>query len=64
MANGFGGEPATLEELKSELEQDLYYVDNRSFLLDLKVLLLASLQGLTHKNLLMAIRRILTLPKP
>jgi lipopolysaccharide/colanic/teichoic acid biosynthesis glycosyltransferase len=41
--NGFGGESTTLEELKSELEHDLYYIDNRSFLLDLKISLMVPL---------------------
>jgi lipopolysaccharide/colanic/teichoic acid biosynthesis glycosyltransferase len=39
--NGRRGESTTLEELKSELEHDLYYIDNRSFMLDLKILLRA-----------------------
>lgn len=46
--NGFRREAATLEELKSELEHDLYYVDNRSFIFDLKILIMELLKNLTR----------------
>jgi lipopolysaccharide/colanic/teichoic acid biosynthesis glycosyltransferase len=36
--NGFGEDATTLEKLQCEIEQDLYYVDNRSLLIDLKIL--------------------------
>jgi lipopolysaccharide/colanic/teichoic acid biosynthesis glycosyltransferase len=43
--NGFRKESTPLEELKSELEHDLFYIDNRSFMLDLKILLRAIWQS-------------------
>jgi lipopolysaccharide/colanic/teichoic acid biosynthesis glycosyltransferase len=36
--NGFGEEATTLEKLQREIEHDICYLDNRSFLLDLKIL--------------------------
>jgi len=41
MVNGFHEGAITFEKLKCEIEHDLYYIDNRSFLLDLKIFLLA-----------------------
>jgi len=36
--NGCRGETDTLEKMQRRLEHDLYYIDNWSFLLDLKII--------------------------
>jgi lipopolysaccharide/colanic/teichoic acid biosynthesis glycosyltransferase len=38
--NGHRGETDTLEKMQRRVEHDLYYIDNWSFLLDMKIILL------------------------
>ena len=38
--NGYGEGTTTPEKLRREIEHDIYYIDNRSFLLDLKILMI------------------------
>ncbi len=47
--NGFGAKMTTPEELLREIEYDIYYVDNRSFLFDLKILLMGIWEFFTYR---------------
>ena len=38
------------EKMRARVEHDLYYIDNWSLLLDLKILLLTPLRGFVNKN--------------
>jgi Undecaprenyl-phosphate glucose phosphotransferase len=46
--HGFRGEIATDEAMRGRVEHDLYYIDNWSFLLDLKIVLLTVFSPKTH----------------
>jgi Undecaprenyl-phosphate glucose phosphotransferase len=48
--NGFRGETDTLEKMKRRVEYDLYYVDNWSFLFDLKIIILTLLSKRAYLN--------------
>jgi len=48
--NGLRGETDTPEKMRARVEHDLYYIDNWSLLLDLKILLLTPLRGFVNKN--------------
>jgi len=48
--NGFRGETRTLEDIKARIEHDIYYVENWSMLLDLKVLLKTAFICLSGRN--------------
>jgi Undecaprenyl-phosphate glucose phosphotransferase len=48
--NGFRGETDTLEKMQRRVEHDLYYIDNWSFLLDLKIILLTMFSKRAHTN--------------
>jgi len=48
--NGFRGETDTLEMMKKRVEYDLYYINNWSILLDLKIILLTIFKGFWGKN--------------
>ncbi|MBR1207457.1 MULTISPECIES: exopolysaccharide biosynthesis polyprenyl glycosylphosphotransferase [unclassified Bradyrhizobium] len=48
--NGFRGETNTLEKMQNRIEHDLYYIDNWSLLLDLKIILLTLFSGKTYRN--------------
>lgn len=48
--NGFRGETDTLEKMKRRVEYDLYYVDNWSFLFDLKIIVLTLLSKRAYLN--------------
>jgi Undecaprenyl-phosphate glucose phosphotransferase len=48
--NGWRGETDTLEQIRKRVEHDLIYIDNWSLWLDLKIIVLTVLKGLTGKN--------------
>ncbi len=48
--NGLRGETDTPEKMRRRVEADLYYIDNWSLLLDLKILFLTPFVGLVNKN--------------
>ncbi len=48
--NGFRGETLTPDDMRNRVEHDLWYIDNWSLLLDLRILALTPLYGFTHKN--------------
>jgi lipopolysaccharide/colanic/teichoic acid biosynthesis glycosyltransferase len=48
--NGHRGETDTLQKMQQRVEHDLYYIDNWSFLLDLKIILLTLLSKSAYAN--------------
>jgi Undecaprenyl-phosphate glucose phosphotransferase len=48
--NGHRGETDTLEKMQRRVEHDLYYIDNWSFLLDLKIILLTFFSKRAYTN--------------
>ncbi len=48
--NGLRGETDTLEKMRRRVELDLYYIDNWSFLLDVKIILLTLLSKRAYLN--------------
>jgi lipopolysaccharide/colanic/teichoic acid biosynthesis glycosyltransferase len=48
--NGHRGETDTLEKMQRRVEHDLYYIDNWSFLLDLKIVLLTLFSKRAYMN--------------
>lgn len=48
--NGFRGETDTLEKMQRRLECDLYYIDNWSFLFDMKIILLTLVSKKAYLN--------------
>jgi Undecaprenyl-phosphate glucose phosphotransferase len=48
--NGFRGEVDTLEKMQRRVEHDLYYIDNWSFLFDMKIILLTLLSKRAYSN--------------
>jgi Undecaprenyl-phosphate glucose phosphotransferase len=48
--NGFRGETLTPDAMRARVEHDLWYIDNWSLLLDLKIIALTPLYGFTNKN--------------
>jgi len=48
--NGFRGETDTLEKMQRRFECDLYYIDNWSFLLDLKIILMTLFSRSAYLN--------------
>ena len=48
--NGFRGETDTLEKMQRRLEFDLYYIDNWSFLFDMKIILFTLLSKQAYIN--------------
>ena len=48
--NGLRGETDTPEKMRARVEHDLYYIDNWSLMLDIKILLLTPLRGFVNKN--------------
>lgn len=48
--NGFRGETNTLEKMQKRVEYDLYYIENWSLALDLKIIFLTIFKGFVHKN--------------
>jgi len=48
--NGFRGQIDSLEKMQRRVEHDLYYIDNWSFLLDVKIILLTLLSKRAYTN--------------
>jgi len=48
--NGFRGETETLDKMEKRVEFDLYYIDNWSIWLDIKIILLTIIKGFIDKN--------------
>jgi len=48
--NGFRGETDTLEKMKSRVDYDLWYIDNWSVFLDLKIITMTFFHGFINKN--------------
>ena len=48
--NGFRGETDTLEKMQKRVQYDLYYIENWSLWLDIKIILLTILRGFRHPN--------------
>ena len=48
--NGYRGETDTLEKMQKRIEFDLYYTNNWSFWLDIKIILLTIIKGFVNKN--------------
>ncbi|HGY9624949.1 undecaprenyl-phosphate glucose phosphotransferase [Pseudomonas putida] len=48
--SGYRGETDTLDKMQSRVEHDLWYIDNWSLLLDLKIIFLTVFKGFVNKN--------------
>jgi len=48
--NGFRGETDTLEKMKKRVEYDIYYINNWSLWLDIKIILITMFKGFSGKN--------------
>ena len=48
--NGYRGETEILEKMKKRVQYDLWYIENWSFWLDLKIILLTVFKGFANKN--------------
>lgn len=48
--NGFRGETDTIEKMKNRVEYDLYYIENWSIWLDLRIITLTIFKGFINKN--------------
>lgn len=48
--NGFRGETETLEKMEGRVQCDIYYIENWSILLDLRIMVLTLVKGMVGKN--------------
>ena len=48
--NGFRGETDTLEKMEGRVQCDIYYIENWSILLDLRIMVLTLVRGMVGKN--------------
>ncbi|MHB9833905.1 undecaprenyl-phosphate glucose phosphotransferase [Paraburkholderia terrae] len=48
--NGFRGETAQLEKMEGRVKLDAYYIQNRSFWLDIKIIVLTMIKGFSGKE--------------
>jgi exopolysaccharide biosynthesis polyprenyl glycosylphosphotransferase len=48
--NGFRGETDTLEKMQRRFEYDLYYIDNWSFMIDMKIILMTMVSKSAYLN--------------
>lgn len=48
--NGWRGETDTLNKMEKRVEYDLYYINNWSFMFDLKIIFLTIFRGFIHRN--------------
>jgi putative colanic acid biosysnthesis UDP-glucose lipid carrier transferase len=48
--NGLRGETETLDKMEKRVQYDLYYIDNWSFWMDIKIILLTLIKGFIDKN--------------
>jgi len=48
--NGYRGETDTLDKMQKRVEHDLYYIDNWSPWLDIKIIVLTLFKGFVHRN--------------
>jgi putative colanic acid biosynthesis UDP-glucose lipid carrier transferase len=48
--NGWRGETATVEQIEQRVQHDLYYIQNWSLWLDLRILALTPVRGLLSAN--------------
>ncbi|MCB8889479.1 undecaprenyl-phosphate glucose phosphotransferase [Halomonas malpeensis] len=48
--NGLRGETETLEKMQRRVEYDLWYIDNWSLFLDIKIIFMTVFKGFTNKN--------------
>ena len=47
--NGWRGETRTRNEIENRVQHDLYYIDNWSLLLDVRILILTAIRELNSK---------------
>jgi lipopolysaccharide/colanic/teichoic acid biosynthesis glycosyltransferase len=48
--NGLRGETDTLEKMQRRIEHDLYYIDNWSFILDVKIVIMTVVSKSAYTN--------------
>ena len=48
--NGFRGETDTIEKMQRRIEHDLYYIDNWSFIFDVKIVLMTVFSKSAYVN--------------